>query len=345
MPHAHELDATVRRLLDLSSPIDRLHFVFVSDLHIHMDEPYPEGTQVRYPSTLETRERLRAFVDEVNAMDPAPAFVLFGGDLTDYGQVGEWHCFFDELERLRVPAHLQLGNHDHTIGRLEDFLQVARERAPEHATRSEVAGVYAYGFEAGGYRFAVLDTKSHGELDGGQRALVTRTLAEPGRGAMLAVHRPLTTVGNWVDEHLLRDRDLLDELVESDTLLCVLSGHVHQARAWRYRGARHLINPALAYGIGDDLGYRIVGLADGAVAWSLVRYLHGPTLAMGERWYSDAPGSPYRQAGRVAIDNPESFEDHPLCHPFRWPYEPDPRKRLDVERQVPARTAGAAVVR
>lgn len=328
----------VNRQLQLTPSTDTLFFAHVTDLHIHQPEPYRDErfesqhfstAKVNYPSPSFTSERFEAVIDELNALDPAPAFVMFGGDLTDYGLEGEWRQFFKLLGKLRLPFRLSLGNHDHGegLGQLDTFLREREKHLPDSRFASAVEGDYAYSFTEKDYLFIVLDSRDKGAIADTQRQWLIELLQEVNatRPIVVCVHRPLLAVGNWVDWHSLHDRDLLRTLSAYNTRL-VLSGHTHMHRAWLYRGTRHLVTPALAYGIGSDLGYRLVGLTRGAVAWSAVRYLPGPTLDQYYRW--DLAGEQFEtQRGQVALDVPEAFESHPLCDPFIWDHEQNPAIR------------------
>ena len=51
-------------------------------------------------------------VDDVNNLDPAPDFVLFGGDLAQLGQRDELDLGHEILKGVKPPIHMMVGEHD-----------------------------------------------------------------------------------------------------------------------------------------------------------------------------------------------------------------------------------------
>ncbi len=76
-------------------------FAYISDSHL-----YEKKLNDRFVNAL-----LRA-VDDVNAMDPQPDFVLFGGDLAQLGQVKELELGAQILKSLKAPVRMMVGEHD-----------------------------------------------------------------------------------------------------------------------------------------------------------------------------------------------------------------------------------------
>lgn len=76
-------------------------FAYISDSHLY--EPKINDRFVR--------SLLRA-VDDVNALDPQPDFVLYGGDLAQLGQPAELDIGAQILKNLKAPVHMMVGEHD-----------------------------------------------------------------------------------------------------------------------------------------------------------------------------------------------------------------------------------------
>ena len=76
-------------------------FAYISDSHL-----YEKELNDRF-----VRSLLRA-VDDVNAMDPQPDFVLYGGDLAQLGQPQELDLGAEILKELRAPVKMMVGEHD-----------------------------------------------------------------------------------------------------------------------------------------------------------------------------------------------------------------------------------------
>lgn len=79
----------------------KFSFAYISDTHL-----YPKKLNDRF-----VRAILRA-VDDVNALDPQPDFVLFGGDLAQLGQKEELALGAQILEGLKAPVRMMVGEHD-----------------------------------------------------------------------------------------------------------------------------------------------------------------------------------------------------------------------------------------
>ena len=74
---------------------------YISDSHL-----YGRDLNDRFARAL-----LRA-VDDVNALDPRPDFVFYGGDLAQLGQEHELELGARILERLKAPLKIMVGEHD-----------------------------------------------------------------------------------------------------------------------------------------------------------------------------------------------------------------------------------------
>ena len=76
-------------------------FAYISDTHL-----YDRALNDRF-----VRAIIKA-VDDVNALDPQPDFVLMGGDLAQLGQVKELELGRDILKNVKAPLHMMVGEHD-----------------------------------------------------------------------------------------------------------------------------------------------------------------------------------------------------------------------------------------
>jgi 3',5'-cyclic-AMP phosphodiesterase len=76
-------------------------FAYISDSHL-----YRRDLNDRF-----VRQLLRA-VDDVNHLDPAPDFVLYGGDLAQLGQAEELELGAQILRNLKAPVRMMVGEHD-----------------------------------------------------------------------------------------------------------------------------------------------------------------------------------------------------------------------------------------
>jgi len=76
-------------------------FAYISDSHL-----YKQELNDRF-----VRAILKA-VDDVNALDPQPDFVLFGGDLAQLGQREELNLGQQILKTVKAPVKMMVGEHD-----------------------------------------------------------------------------------------------------------------------------------------------------------------------------------------------------------------------------------------
>jgi 3',5'-cyclic AMP phosphodiesterase CpdA len=81
--------------------LEPFRFAYISDSHL-----YEKELNDRF-----VRSLLRA-VDDVNALDPQPDFVLYGGDLAQLGQPKELELGAEILRSLKAPVKMMVGEHD-----------------------------------------------------------------------------------------------------------------------------------------------------------------------------------------------------------------------------------------
>lgn len=84
-----------------ATPPVAFRFAYVSDSHL-----YARGMDHRF-----AKAALKAVAD-VNALDPQPDFVLFGGDLAQLGRPEELELGQQILKELKPPLRMMVGEHD-----------------------------------------------------------------------------------------------------------------------------------------------------------------------------------------------------------------------------------------
>jgi len=108
-------------------------FAYISDTHL-----YDRGMNHRFVKAV-----LKA-VEDVNAMDPQPDFVLFGGDLAQLGKPGELSLGKQLLEEVRAPLKMIVGEHDWYLDLGDKWRELF---GPDH-----------YSFDHKGVHFVVLNS-------------------------------------------------------------------------------------------------------------------------------------------------------------------------------------------
>jgi 3',5'-cyclic AMP phosphodiesterase CpdA len=97
LPHSFQTVEVVRA----QSPETSFTFAYISDTHL-----YERKLNQRF-----VRAALKAIYD-LNALDPKPDFVLFGGDLAQLGQPGELAEGAQLLKSLKPKLYMMVGEHD-----------------------------------------------------------------------------------------------------------------------------------------------------------------------------------------------------------------------------------------
>lgn len=113
--------------------IEPFRFAYISDSHL-----YAKEINDRF-----VRSLLRA-VDDVNAMDPQPDFVLYGGDLAQLGQPTELDLGAEILKELKAPVKMMVGEHDWYLDLGEKW--------------RDLFGKDVYSFDHKGVHFVVLNS-------------------------------------------------------------------------------------------------------------------------------------------------------------------------------------------
>lgn len=102
-PHSFQLVEVVEAAAPLSSAPAHQPFTFayISDSHL-------------YEKTLNERfvRQLERAVADINALDPQPDFVLYGGDLAQLGKPGELRLGAEILKQVKAPIRMMVGEHD-----------------------------------------------------------------------------------------------------------------------------------------------------------------------------------------------------------------------------------------
>lgn len=203
-------------------------FVHITDAHVGA------------PGSL---EKLNEIVAEINAMDPAPAFVIDTGDLTEFGAPSEWKAYDEAMKRLKVPFYSMLGNHD------------TRWSGTGKKGFEALFGPAHYSFDSNGWHFVVLDTSirfdQHGYLDPEQLEWLRRDLASlpEGTPAAIACHHP----PKFPQRSFMEGDDAFFGVIGPYNVRLAFTGHGHSFRKWRREGVQLLMTKAVM-----DGAYRIV---------------------------------------------------------------------------------------
>jgi len=184
-------------------------FIHITDTHL-----VPDG-QLLYG--LDPRARLRLCLEDVAKRHGDAAFVEITGDLTHWGSPEAYAVLRHELERMELPVHLLLGNHDSRPNYLQAFPDaVLDDGGHVQNVIDTIVG-----------RFIFLDSNepnvSWGVLCDQRLEWLRQRLAEaPDQPVFLFCHHPPFAVGlPRMDEISLRD---------PERLVPVVAPHAHRIR-------------------------------------------------------------------------------------------------------------------
>ncbi len=207
-------------------------FAYISDTHL-----FDRGMNHRFVNSV-----LRA-VEDVNALDPQPDFVFFGGDLAQLGKPGELTLGQQLLSEVRAPIRMIVGEHDWYLDMGDKW--------------RELFGKDYYSFDHKGVHFVALNSvvekdfwtekgytpeermaivaglddnrQSPFEVGEEQRAWLKEDLAEVDRKTPIIVfsHSPLYKLYKpwnfWTD-----DAEQVQAILKRFKNVTVIHGHTHQ---------------------------------------------------------------------------------------------------------------------
>ncbi|MDR3476279.1 MAG: metallophosphoesterase [Devosia sp.] len=239
-------------------------FVHLTDLHI--GEPGVPDDHLYSDTTA----NLRAILADVKRMDPAPAFVVASGDLTNRGDVASYRhlqAVIAEAE-LAMPVLFALGNHDKREGFYEAMLGRTEDNTAPYDHDHVVDGVHVI----------VLDSSVPGKIGGAFEAgqldwLKGRLEAHTELPKLLVMHHaPALDEDNpemeW-ESLTIADTQALRDLVEDHHVIGILSGHIHFDRVSNWYGI------PLVVGIGQHAATDVLDMP------RALRMVEGASFAIG----------------------------------------------------------------
>ncbi len=210
-----------------------MRIVQLSDPHIVPADRQPVHGQ-------DTLGRLRAAVDAVNVLSPAPDLVVMTGDQINDGSEDSYRAIKDVLSYLRFPCHMAMGNHD--------YRPVFRRIMLEESVANSAP--YYYALDRAGHRIIVLDTQDEGEvagrLDDVQLDWLERALSS-NPPSVICMHHPPVPVGvAWMDELILQESGRFLRICNArPALQLILCGHVHHDFCMKLDHATVLTAPSV----------------------------------------------------------------------------------------------------
>ncbi|MBO6169099.1 MAG: PQQ-binding-like beta-propeller repeat protein [Bacteroidales bacterium] len=239
-------------ILALTNPV---RFAFITDTHLALGS--------------HSFSDLRRCIADINAQDSID-FVIFGGDITDFGTDEEISAAKQLLDSLRQPWWVVAGNHD------------AKWSESGCNTFKNVFGYEHFEFEAGGWRFLGCNCGPDMRM---APALLPRESMEwleslpEGVPSIFINHYPQdTSVLNYFD---------VTRALKKAGVRFEIGGHWHQNRVLNYDGIPAVLGRSSLSDKQGCTGYNIFRLWPDSVA-VCERRLHPERLAEMVPWYSAA---------------------------------------------------------
>lgn len=280
---------------------DRFHFVFLTDVHL-------DSGKIGIG-------KFRASLEEINGLDPTPAFLWAQGDICLQGHAGP--AYVDCLGLAKMPVRNGAGNHemmlDHRNPR-DDF--------------ERLLGPTYYSFDWGPIHCIVLDGNKpipggkdykavHGAVEGSELAWLEADLAAQPKGKpiVVGVHIPIVTTYPQRRRKSPEDapywemtnRKLLTDLFSRHGVRLVLQGHMHENERAVVGGVEYVASISISgswwksgAGIergvdGSPRGYRLVSVDGGRISHRYVSSCEsrvdrpGEFVGLGEQPLAGAP--------------------------------------------------------
>ncbi|MEO8082237.1 MAG: metallophosphoesterase [Ardenticatenales bacterium] len=201
-------------------------FIHISDSHIGPTADFARHGLAALPCA----ERM---VELINALDPAPDFVVHTGDVVTEPAAASYAHAQSVFARLTVPLYCAVGNHD-TAADLRRCMPIG-----PHTPLLPDDQAWSYAFDLRGHRFLAIDARGpdeidpHGRISPAQWAVIDRELTSDGPPLTVFTHFPLLRVGSpWIDRTMLVvDGETLHRRLAAvaHRVRGVFLGHIHQA--------------------------------------------------------------------------------------------------------------------
>lgn len=201
-------------------------FIHITDTHL-----VPPGDLLYGLNPL---DRLIMCVADINTHHGDAAFAIVTGDLAHKGQPAAYEVLKRELDRLAMPYHLLIGNHDNRANFLARFTDA----------KVDSGGFVQFTFDMGeGVLGICLDTHepgvSWGSFCAKRAAWLKQTLDEAdGRSVVIFMHHPPFKVQlKRMDEiSLLEPQAFIDAIAGHSNIRHLFFGHLHRPVAGSWRG-------------------------------------------------------------------------------------------------------------
>lgn len=266
------------RLADVG---EKFRFVLIAD-------PQVEKSDARSAVARTSQEKLSRMVAEINAMEPAPSFVVVNGDLVNSAQPEQMENFLARTRELKPLTILVHGNHDGH----DPYPEFRAMQRTMNGTERE-----RFSFDCGGWHFVTIPCNFKDGSAYEERCIewLERDLdAHRDKPTIAFIHYHLMPQGltqlEWYTYRRPFRTRLIEVLAKHGNVRQCVHGHVHngiqtaQKLMWNWRGINFLTAPTCtaSRNFGEDFAPFRGGLPDGegdmGGGYYLVYEVDGPRL-------------------------------------------------------------------
>jgi len=201
---------------------------------------------------VDTGRHLRAAVERVRGLAPAPDLVIVSGDLVDTGDDEEYRELRRLIEPLLAPVFVIPGNHDNRGALVRAFA--------DHRYLPHTGEFLHYTVEGWPVRLIALDTTIEGAMRGEMCAERLRWLERalgvaPTEPTLIFMHHPPFATGlAGMDAIGLHGAGAMAEILACNTQVqLVTAGHLHRPIQRRFGGTLAATCPSTAHQLAFDL--------------------------------------------------------------------------------------------
>lgn len=283
------LTAAVAVLICLSAAAqtEPVKFAFLSDVHLCVDSPRIGN--------------LERCIADINSQDDIQ-FVLFGGDITEFGADEEIELAKGVMDHLNKPYYVVAGNHD------------AKWSESGCNTFAKVFGYEQFDFEAGGIKFIGCSSGPNMRMAPALMPHECLVWLDSLANAVPKEKKVIFVNHYPQDTSVLNYFQVVNSLKKTNIQL-LIGGHWHSNRILDYEGVPGILGRSPDRG--KEIGYNIMTIENGvfSVREKVIVDSEGNAVSkLGKPWYTLA----LKDAPQYKPQEPT--EDNPYCLPDDFPW-------------------------
>jgi Icc protein len=240
----------------------------------HLSDPHLLADAKQY-GVIDTEAGLALALERLRRLDPAPAALVFTGDLADRAEPAAYEMLRATVEPAAAAIGAEvvwvMGNHDEREPYAKALFGEEGDRPQDRV--HEVAGL----------RIVALDTSvpgyHHGDLTDAQLAWLADLLATPApRGTVLAMHHPPIPVPMMRPAEIIEldDQHRLADVVRGTDVRAIIGGHFHFTSWSTFAGIPVSVASATCYTTDPAPLDRFISGVDGHQAFTMLHLYDGP---------------------------------------------------------------------